>query len=74
MEPKKPHYYSIVEKTGSPVSVTFDARNDWVYWTDAIEQEETIWRSRLNGSEIQAVVTSGLLNFLKVFKKQNLLL
>jgi len=53
-------YYPIVEKLGSPVSITYNAQDNWVYWTDAMEHEEAIWRARLNGSDIEAVVTSGV--------------
>jgi hypothetical protein len=52
-------FYPLVEKMGSPVSVTYNARDKWVYWTDAMESEEAIWKSRLDGKDVQAVVTSG---------------
>jgi len=56
---EKEKYYSVVERLGTPVSVSYNARGNYIYWTDAMENEEAIWRSRLDGSELEVIVNTG---------------
>lgn len=47
---------------GRPVAVTYDARNNITYWTDATSYSETIYRGSLNGdSNIEVVADTGKL-------------
>ncbi|XP_046386301.1 vitellogenin receptor-like [Ischnura elegans] len=51
-------YFPIQRKLTQCIGVAYDG--DRVYWTNIDHGEETIMRSKIDGSEIEPVVTSGL--------------
>jgi len=59
---------SIVEKMGQPVGVTFDARNNHIYWTDAMDKNEAIYRSTLDGQNIEKIIDTGSLIWIMLIR------
>ncbi|CAL8127285.1 unnamed protein product [Orchesella dallaii] len=51
----------ITHNDGRPVGITYDARNNLTYWTDASPYSEAIYRGTLDGKKIEVVADSGLL-------------
>jgi hypothetical protein len=40
--------------------VSYDSRNSWVYWSDVMDKEEAIWRSKMDGTEKEKFITTGI--------------